>query len=151
MIQAFGQYIAAARCETLHMSRRTVPIRNGGDKPAQQKKNFLPIVCLVQCSCRHRLQEPYLASVRQGLAEQRRHDRLADVGVGAVHLVSAQRAPESGSNRSHYRILSSFSQGIATSTATQCSYKLKQLVIVQAELLRASVESGGWAALIGRD
>lgn len=62
----------------------------------------LPIICIVQRSGGDGLQEgrPLLLFL-DGIAENGRDDGLADIGIGAVHLMGTQGAPEPSTDGSH--------------------------------------------------
>ena len=63
--------------------------------------SHLPVISLRTRPRRYGLQIPHTFPrklPRQRLAEDRRHDRLADISVGAVDLVDAQGAPECRAN-----------------------------------------------------
>lgn len=63
---------------------------------------ILLIISFFQRPCRNGFQEcsPLFLSL-DSIAQHRRHDRLANVGIGTVDLVRTQCAPKTSTDRSH--------------------------------------------------
>lgn len=93
LVEAFGQ---SPSTKPLQMSATML------EKRINSSDYHSPVIRIVQCPRRYRLQKcgSLLLSLDR-IAQDGGDNRLADVGVGPVHLMGTQRAPKSSAHGSH--------------------------------------------------